>query len=140
MLGNTQIKDDGNSFAQLLRDKKQKLFNILKAYAIYDPQVGYCQGTNFIVSLILSNISKARSAFWTFTQIMHDKNWRNMFVNNTPKLINSLEKLANNIKSIIPDLYAHFEKENFIEQIPGVFTHYFTTIFSYNVPLNILIE
>jgi hypothetical protein len=45
---------------------------------------------------------------------MHDKNWRLMFINNTPKLMNVLEKLEASIKSRIPDLYKHFERENVI--------------------------
>lgn len=97
---------------KLLNENKRKLFNILKAYAVYDPQVGYCQGTNFIVMMILSNVKSSREAFWIFVQIMHDKNWRNMFVNNTPKLLNLLDKLANEIKIKIPDLYCHMEQEN----------------------------
>lgn len=97
---------------KILKEKKQQLFNILKAYALYDPQVGYSQGTNFIVMLILSNVKSSRSAFWIFIQLMHNKNWRNMFINNTPKLIKCLDKLANHIKIKINDLYKHFENEN----------------------------
>jgi hypothetical protein len=91
---------------------KQKLFNILKAYAIYDPQVGYCQGTNFIAMVLLSNIKSVRDAFWTFVQIMHDKNWRLMFINNTPKLMKAFDKLLERIKVNMIDLYKHFENEN----------------------------
>ena len=29
------------------------LFNVLKAYSIYDPALGYCQGMNFVVGLLL---------------------------------------------------------------------------------------
>jgi hypothetical protein len=91
---------------------KEKLYNVLKAYAIYDPQVGYSQGTNFIVMVLLSNISSARETFWTFVQIMHDKNWRLMFIHNTPKLMKAFDKLLESIKNQINDLHAHFEKEN----------------------------
>lgn len=94
------------------KQNKVKLFNILKAYSVYDPQVGYCQGTNFIAMLILSQVNSTRSSFWTFVQVMHNKKWRNLFVNNTPKLIKILDKLALNIKLKLNDLYQHFEKEN----------------------------
>ena len=93
-------------------EMKEKLYNVLKAYAIYDPQVGYSQGTNFIVMVLLSNISSARETFWTFVQIMHDKNWRLMFIHNTPRLMKVFDKLLESIKTRINDIYEHFEKEN----------------------------
>ena len=43
---------------------------------------------------------------------MFDKGWRNLFINNTPKLIKLLDKLENNIKIRIPDIYEHFKNEN----------------------------
>lgn len=33
-----------------------KLFNILNAYAMYDHEVSYCQGMNFIVALLLNHL------------------------------------------------------------------------------------
>jgi hypothetical protein len=97
-----------------LIEVKQKLFNILKAYAVYDNQVGYCQGMNFIVSILLSHIVSQTETFWLFVHLMHEKNWRLFFINNTPKLIKVLEKLTHQIKIKLNDLYDHFEKENVI--------------------------
>jgi len=115
---------------------KGKLYNVLKAYAIYDHQVDYCQGTNFIVALMLRNIASERCVFWTFVQLMYDKNWRNMFLTNTPKLIRMLELFIDHIKIKINDLYLYFQKLNFLEgEFQGVFTHYFVTIFSGYVPI-----
>ena len=106
---NLENKDHNNSI-----EVKEKLFNILKAYASYDNQVGYCQGMNFIVSILLSNIVSQTDTFWVFVNLMHDKNLRLYFVNNTPKLIKALEKLSYQIKLKLSDLYDHFEKENVI--------------------------
>jgi hypothetical protein len=35
---------------------QQHLFNVLKAYSVYDSQVGYCQGSAFIVGLLLLQV------------------------------------------------------------------------------------
>jgi hypothetical protein len=35
---------------------QQSLFNILKAYSIHDPEVGYCQGIGFIVGPLILNV------------------------------------------------------------------------------------
>ena len=32
------------------------LFNILKAYSLYDPEIGYCQGIAFVVGPLLMNV------------------------------------------------------------------------------------
>lgn len=104
------ILNDNNSQIIDISSKKQKLFNILKAYAVYDSEVGYCQGTNYIVAVLLLNINSERACFWTFVQIMNDKNWRDLFINNTPKLVRMLEVLKNSVFKKIPDLYEYFEK------------------------------
>jgi len=92
-----------------LKEKKTKLYNVLKAYSVYDKEVSYVQGTNYIVNLLLCNLNSQRAAFWTFVQLMYEKNWRDLFVNNTPKLQRMLMVLQEIIKIKIPDLYKHFE-------------------------------
>lgn len=32
------------------------LFNILNAYALFDPEIGYSQGLNFIAAMILKHV------------------------------------------------------------------------------------
>lgn len=108
----TKILDESNTNANADNIMKKKLFNILKAYGTYDSLVGYCQGMNFIVSIILANINSEKDAFWLFVQIMHDKNWRYLFINNTPKLIKILEQFSKKLKVCLNDLYEHFEQEN----------------------------
>ncbi|KAF9367265.1 GTPase-activating protein, partial [Mortierella sp. AD011] len=34
---------------------QEALFNVVKAYSLYDPEVGYCQGLSFIVGPLLLN-------------------------------------------------------------------------------------
>ena len=49
---------------------KNKLYNVLKAYSILDPELGYTQGMNFIVAMLLMNIHDEEDSFWCFTYIM----------------------------------------------------------------------
>jgi len=49
------------------------VLNILRAYSVFDEEIGYCQGMSFIVGLLLMNIKNAELAFWTFVNIMVDK-------------------------------------------------------------------
>lgn len=43
--------NDGQGIGQ------ENLFNVLKAYSLHDPQVGYCQGLPFVVAILLLNAS-----------------------------------------------------------------------------------
>lgn len=36
---------------------QQCLFNVMKAYSLFDPEVGYCQGLSFIVGTLLLNVN-----------------------------------------------------------------------------------
>jgi hypothetical protein len=104
--------EDKEYALNIVKEKKHKLYNILKAYSVYDPQVGYCQGMNFIVLIILINIYSQKKAFWVLVQLMEEKGWRDYFINGTPKLMSTLDKLVHGIQTKLSDLYEHLEKEN----------------------------
>ena len=38
---------------------QESLFNVMKAYSLHDREVGYCQGTAFIVGLLLMQVGDA---------------------------------------------------------------------------------
>jgi len=94
------------------KDKKKNLFNVLKAYGIHDPEVSYCQGTNYIVALLLYHLDSERLVFWVFNQIMNKFLWRFIYLNKTPKLIRLIDSFKNTIKTEIEELHDHFEKTN----------------------------
>jgi len=47
---------------------KQDLFRVLKAWVLYNPQVGYCQGQAPVASLLVMNMT-AEDAFWSLVSI-----------------------------------------------------------------------
>lgn len=50
---------------------QKALRNILQAYAVYMPQVGYCQSMNFIAGLVLMvSGSREKEAFWVLTALL----------------------------------------------------------------------
>lgn len=46
------------------------LFNVLNAYAMYDPEISYCQGMNFIVALLLKHLKNEEDTFFCFVHVM----------------------------------------------------------------------
>lgn len=48
--------------------RQQSLFDVLKAYAVHDPDVGYCQAQAPIAAILLMHLPPEQ-AFWVFVQI-----------------------------------------------------------------------
>ena len=68
------FKDDSGSKPMIQRQFNniklaEMLFNVMKAYAVMDPEVGYCQGSAFIVGMLLLNMPE-EDAFCVFVKLM----------------------------------------------------------------------
>ena len=51
-----------------------------------DPEVGYSQGYNYIIALLLRFIPDEETCFWCFMKIMTDFNWRRFFIVTDPTM------------------------------------------------------
>lgn len=49
-----------------------KLYNVLMAYSIRNPTIGYCQGMSYVAGLLLMYYSEAES-FWMLDWLLHDE-------------------------------------------------------------------
>ena len=79
---------------------------VLKMLALCDPDVGYVQGMNLYVGVVVSHIKEIDSSFMFVREIMKYGNMRNMYINNFHKL----KELANHLlhrhlKILMNDLY-----------------------------------
>lgn len=45
---------------------QESLFNVMKAYSIHDPEVGYCQGSAFICGLLLIQVNIINTIYGNF--------------------------------------------------------------------------
>ena len=115
------------------RTGQNMLFHVLKAYAMFDPEISYCQGMNFIVALLLKYLNDEEDAFYCLIHVMHNKKWRNCFDMETSKLINLLEFLECVLETAWTDVYDHIMAEIGISLVP-VFSSIIQTIFIYDSP------
>lgn len=72
-MGQLKINDNfllRNSFSCFIHSifRQQSLFDVLKAYAVHDPAVGYCQAQAPIAAILLMHLPPEQ-AFWVFVQI-----------------------------------------------------------------------
>lgn len=84
-----------------------KLFNVLKAYANYDNEVGYVQGMNYIVGLLLFYNPDEEQVFWCLHQLMQKRDWRSVYTHDFPKLKTMTAILEERLEYDQPEVLEH---------------------------------
>lgn len=85
-----------------------RLVAILEAYALYDPEIGYCQGMSDLLSPIISVIEEDHEAFWCFVGFMRKA--RHNFRLDEVGIRRQLSMVSKIIKYKDSHLYRHLEK------------------------------
>lgn len=85
------------------------LFNLLRAYAVYDEPVGYSQGMSYVVALLMLHIPDEERVFWCFVRLMKDNkyNLRHFFVNDCANLSDVMLSFEVALARHHPKLAAH---------------------------------
>ncbi|KAM7358945.1 GTPase activating protein and centrosome-associated isoform 2-T4 [Cochliomyia hominivorax] len=83
------------------------LFKVSKAYAVYDSEVGYCQGLSFIAASLLLHMPE-EDAFCVLVSLMYDYGLRDLYKQGFEVLYLRLFQLERLIKDHLPKLYDHF--------------------------------
>lgn len=91
---------------------QEALFNVMKAYSLHDREVGYCQGSGFIVGLLLMQMPE-EDAFSVLVQIMQQYRMRDMFKPSMAELGLCMYQLENIVQEQIPELHLHFQSQSF---------------------------
>ncbi|KAF9071745.1 rab-GTPase-TBC domain-containing protein [Rhodocollybia butyracea] len=117
---------------------QENLYNVLKAYSIYDPQVGYCQGLPFVVAILLLNMPD-EEAFSLLVRLMQVYDLRGHFLPEMPKLQLRLVRtfqFDRLIEELLPVLHVHFLRQGIKSSM--FCSQWFLTLFSYRFPLDIV--
>ncbi|CAH8681302.1 unnamed protein product [Schistosoma rodhaini] len=111
---------------------QESLFRVIKAYSIHDPEVGYCQGSAFIVGLLLMQMPEL-NAFAVLVQLMNDYRLREMYKPSMMELGVCMYQLEQLIADNLPDLYTHFRTQSFAPSLYA--SAWFLTLFSTILPI-----
>uniref|UniRef100_A0A1B0CC10 Putative rab gtpase-activating protein 1-like isoform x1 n=1 Tax=Lutzomyia longipalpis TaxID=7200 RepID=A0A1B0CC10_LUTLO len=108
------------------------LYKVSKAYAVYDSEVGYCQGLSYIAASLLLHMPE-EEAFCVLVALMYNYGLRDLYKHGFESLRLRLYQLNRLIEDQLPRLHEHFA------QI-GVETHmfasqWFLTLFTARFPL-----
>lgn len=104
------------------------LGNVLKAFAAYDPTVGYCQGMGFLAAMMLTQMNEVE-AFWTLVTIMEDDRYalRGLFTPGLPRIRVLFKQLEYLMRRYLPRLADHLGTE---QVDPSLYaTQWFMTLF-----------
>jgi hypothetical protein len=106
----------------------------MKAYSLHDREVGYCQGSAFIVGLLLMQQMPEEDAFATFVQLMVDYRLREMFKPSMSELGLCMYQLECLVQELLPEIHTHFQTQSFHTSMYA--SSWFLTLFATTFPLN----
>eukprot|EP00073_Rattus_norvegicus_P039484 XP_008767270.1 PREDICTED: EVI5-like protein isoform X1 [Rattus norvegicus] len=122
---------------------QEVLFNVMKAYSLVDREVGYCQGSAFIVGLLLMQMPE-EEAFCVFVRLMQEYRLRELFKPSKKKNLGFNAPRPNTSLSVptslplptqeqLPDLNTHFRSQSFHTSMYA--SSWFLTLFLTTFPL-----
>ncbi|XP_048852048.1 TBC1 domain family member 1 isoform X3 [Brienomyrus brachyistius] len=119
-------------FSAQLGAGQLSLYNLLKAYSLLDPEVGYCQGLSFVAGVLLLHMDE-REAYGLLRFLMFDMGLRRQYRPDMIILQVQMYQLSRLLHDYHRDLYCHLEQH---EIGPSLYAApWFLTAFASHFPL-----
>ncbi|AET37889.1 uncharacterized protein Ecym_2137 [Eremothecium cymbalariae DBVPG len=119
-------------------DKVDSLFNVLKAYSLFDPEVGYTQGMAFVTAPLLLNVPEESDAIGLLIKLMKNYGLREFFLPDMPGLQLKLYQFDRLLEENSPILYNHLIRQGIRSSMYA--TQWFLTLFAYKFPLGFVLR
>ncbi|XP_022824144.1 TBC1 domain family member 1 isoform X1 [Spodoptera litura] len=124
-------------FASALGPGQLALYNILKAYSLLDPDVGYCQGLSFVAGVLLLHMEEAE-AFVLLRHLMFRRGLRKQYLPDMSALQVQLYQLSRLLRDHEPDLHAKLEA---LDISPALYAApWMLTLFTSQFPLGFVVR
>ncbi|VDK44181.1 unnamed protein product [Taenia asiatica] len=117
------------------REGQEILFQLTRAYALYDEAVGYCQGISFIAAALLLHLPEEQ-AFCLLVKIMSNYGTRLLFLQNCEGLFRCLHQFECLLQSQLPDVAKAFEDLGV--KVHMFASQWFLTLFMTKFPLTLV--
>ncbi|KAI5787632.1 rab-GTPase-TBC domain-containing protein, partial [Peziza echinospora] len=127
---------DRTSFGKYKVDQKA-LLNVCKAYALFDPEVGYTQGMTFVATPLLMNMPE-EEAFCLFVRLMCKYGLRSMFQERMRGLELRLYQFDRLLEDLEPRLSVHLRRQGIESSLYAA--QWFLTLFTYKFPLQLVLR
>ncbi|CCD25440.1 GTPase-activating protein GYP5 NDAI_0F01210 [Naumovozyma dairenensis CBS 421] len=119
-------------------DRVESLFNIIKVYSVYDPDVGYTQGMAFIATPLLVNTRTEAEGFGLLIGLMKNYGLRDFFLPEMPGLMLMLYQYDRLLEENSPNLHNHLIREGIRSSMYA--TQWFLTFFAYKFPFEFVLR
>lgn len=137
------LRDVGRTFPKHLLFVREDslgqsaLTNVLSAYSLHDPQVGYCQGMGFISALFLSYMPEEET-FWLLVSVMTSKKHAlaDLYRPGMPKVSESMFVFEKLVEKYLPRVHVHFDKEGLHPTMYA--SQWFITLYSYSFSFDLV--
>ncbi|ESN90261.1 hypothetical protein HELRODRAFT_116521 [Helobdella robusta] len=116
---------------------QENLYNVAKAYSVYDRDVGYCQGSSFIIGLLLMHMPE-EDAFEVFARLMVSSsyNLRELFKPSMAALGLRLFQLEHLIMDHLPEIHSTFSCLGI--ELSMFASSWFLAMFATTLPLDLV--
>lgn len=115
---------------------QRSLYNVLKAYSVYDREVGYVQGMGFLAGLLLLYMSE-EDAFWLLVALLKGAvhaPMEGLYQAGLPLVQQYLFQFEQLVKDFLPKLGQHFSEEMINPSMYA--SQWFITVLSYSFPFH----
>ncbi|RCI03025.1 GTPase-activating protein [Rhizopus stolonifer] len=114
---------------------QEALFNVVKAYSNYDPEVGYCQGIAFVAGPLLLHMPE-EEAFSILVQLMQRYELRGHYTPQLDLLRQRLFQFDGLLLDHLPHVHRHFNEQGVRSNMYA--SQWFLTLYAYKFPLDVV--
>ncbi|XP_022920626.1 rab GTPase-activating protein 1-like isoform X2 [Onthophagus taurus] len=111
---------------------QESLYKVSKAYAVYDAEVGYCQGLSFLAATLLLHMPEEQ-AFSVLVKLMYDYSLRDLYKDGFDNLYLRLYQLNKLMEEQLGPLWQHFTAHHVETHMFA--SQWFLTLFTARFPL-----
>lgn len=118
-------------------NKADELYNVIKAYSLFDPDVGYTQGMAFIAVPLIMNMTESE-CFCLLVTLMKEYHLRELFCPDMQGLHLLLHQFDGLLEQKLARLYNHLIRQGI--SLSMYASQWFLTFFSYKFPLDVVLR
>eukprot|EP00435_Cladocopium_sp_Y103_P062796 s22_g24.t1 len=115
---------------------RRELSQVLQAVVVAEPNVGYCQGMNFVAATLLIHADSVQEAFWLLLALLEGYHFRYVFAPGVPLVPLRVFQFSGLVQRNLPHLWRHLREDGHSLEI---FAHQCVlTLFSYSLGPDLL--
>eukprot|EP01113_Clastostelium_recurvatum_P047103 TRINITY_DN8344_c0_g2_i4.p1 TRINITY_DN8344_c0_g2~~TRINITY_DN8344_c0_g2_i4.p1 ORF type:complete len:853 (+),score=214.15 TRINITY_DN8344_c0_g2_i4:220-2559(+) len=113
------------------------LYNVLRAFAVYRPEIGYCQGMGFVCALLLMYMEE-EDAFWGLSRLLSGYGLEGLYFDDMRGLPEVLQIHDQLMQALLPHMWERMEEKGIIASLYA--PQWYITMFLYTLPFPLVLR